>query len=507
MIAEQGWVLPESPLSPEASIATRHCAGSSPPVRDGRGLPPPPFPVCYPLVDALTYAMEVPEQFTEYLRALAKGGAPPALDGSGDATQQEWAGLLTTLGRQLADQSEELARFESRLASEMSGHKETERALRQAQKMEAIARLAGGVAHDFNNLLTSILGFGALVQRQLPEDHMAYEDVKEIIEAGERARDLTQQLLALGRRTQMRREVIDVNQIIDGMAQILARTIGEDIALEVELAPGMECIVADTGSLEQVIMNLAVNARDAMPKGGSLVLRSEQREVDAAAAAAVAELLPGEYIVITVKDTGEGMSPEIQEHIFEPFFTTKTAGKGSGLGLSTVYGIVKQFGGTIEIASAIAEGTDVRVYLPAVRAARQAHETELKAPVEGGEETVLLVEDEASVRRLTVRMLRELGYTVLEAENGLEALNRSRGYDGDIDLVLSDVVMPQMSGPEMVAQLGLERDGFATLFISGFTQDRHLTQADGREAALLLKPFTRDVLARKVRSVLEKRAG
>ncbi len=399
--------------------------------------------------------------------------------------------------------SEELAAKTRQLEEEISERKLTEEALRQAQKMEAIARLAGGVAHDFNNLLTSILGFATLTLESLDKNHPSREDVEEIIRSGERAQDLTRKLLMLGRKRKMDRGEVDINAVVLSMASLLRRTLGADIDLVTELSDDAGSVTADAGSLEQVIMNLAVNSRDAMPEGGKLMIRTASRMLMDVDLQQLPNLEAGPHCVMSVLDTGTGMSPGIIQHIFEPFFTTKGETTGTGLGLSTAYGIVRQCRGAIDVISTVGSGSEFRIYLPqwneeaAVPRVKADDETDLF-----GNETILLVEDEDSVRQLTSRILSGFGYNVLEARYGTEGLKLASDYEGKIDLVLSDVVMPQLSGPDMVEQMYKIRPGFKVLYISGFTQDRTLRDPSGGAVALVMKPFSRERLARKVREAL-----
>jgi len=406
-----------------------------------------------------------------------------------DVREQEAAGELRAKTLQLEE--------------EIAERKITEEALRQAQKMEAIARLAGGVAHDFNNLLTSILGFASLTLDSLAEDHPSRDDVEEIIRSGERAQELTKKLLMLGRKRQMDRREVDMNAAVLSMVSLLRRTLGADIELVTDLSEDAGSVMVDAGSLEQVIMNLAVNSRDAMPEGGKLLIRTHSKTLADADLQQLPNLECGFHCILSVIDTGTGMSPGIIQHIFEPFFTTKGEATGTGLGLSTAYGIVRQCRGAIEVISHVGKGSEFRIYIPQANAETPTLSVEIDDETYiSGSETILLVEDEDSVRRLTSRMLSGLGYNVLEARYGTEGLKLAQDYEGNIDLVLSDVVMPQLSGPDMIEQMHKIRSGFKVLYISGFTQDRQLRDPSGRTAQLVMKPFSRERLARKVREVL-----
>ncbi len=402
--------------------------------------------------------------------------------------------------QQSADELEEKT---LQLEKEIAERKITEEALRQAQKMEAIARLAGGVAHDFNNLLTSILGFASLTLDSLDENHPSRDDVEEIIRSGGRAQDLTTKLLMLGRKRQLDRREVDINAAVLSMVSLLRRTLGADIELVTDLSEEAGSVMADAGSLEQVVMNLAVNSRDAMPEGGKLLIRTDSKILTGTDLQHLPNLEKGSHCIMSVLDTGTGMSPGIIQHVFEPFFTTKGETTGTGLGLSTAYGIVRQCAGAIEVISTVGKGSEFRIYIPQANAESPTLSVEVDDETNiSGSETILLVEDEVSVRRLTSRMLSGLGYNVLEARYGTEGLRLAQDYDGNIDLVLSDVVMPQLSGPDMIEQMHKIRSGFKVLYISGFTQDRHLRDPSGRTAQLVMKPFSRERLARKIREVL-----
>ena len=376
----------------------------------------------------------------------------------------------------------------------------------QAQKMEAVGRLAGGVAHDFNNILTAIGGYTDLLLADLPLDDPRRQDVDEIHRAADRAAALTQQLLAFSRRQVLQPKVIDLNALVSNVEKLLGRLIGEDVQLATALAHDVGRVRADPGQLEQVIVNLAVNARDAMPAGGKLTIETRNVDLDAAYAAEHRTVVPGPYVVIAVSDTGTGMSTETQSHIFEPFFTTKEVGKGTGLGLATVYGIVKQSGGSIWVYSELGHGTTIKVYLPRVdeppeplAAPGLANPERLR-----GTETILLVEDEPAVRAVARQILARQGYTVLEAPDGPAALAMFAG-GGRVDLILTDVVMPGMSGRTLADQLATRWPGVRVLYMSGYTDDaivRHGMLEPG--LAYLQKPFRPDALVRKVREVLNR---
>ncbi len=376
----------------------------------------------------------------------------------------------------------------------------TEEQFRQAQKMEAVGRLAGGVAHDFNNLLSVILSYASMnLQALNPTDPLAV-DMGEIVTAAERATTLTRQLLTFSRQQLVEPRVLDLNGLIRGMLSMLGRLLGEDIELAALNAADLGRVRSDPGQLEQVVMNLAVNARDAMPDGGKLTIETANVEVGAE----YVGLAPGRYVLMAVSDTGVGMDAATQQHIFEPFFTTKEKGKGTGLGLSTVFGIVQQSGGHVSVYSEPGRGTTFKVYLPRTDRAPAQTEASLPAGSLRGSETILLVEDEQQVRRVACSILQQKGYHVLEASNGGEAFLISKQYEGRIHLLLTDVVMPRMSGPQLVRELAGQRPEMRVLFASGYTDEtiiHHGILDAGIE--FLQKPFTPQLLLRRVRQVLD----
>jgi hypothetical protein len=380
-----------------------------------------------------------------------------------------------------------------------------EQQFRQAQKMEAVGRLAAGVAHDFNNLLTAILGYSELLLGGLGPGDPRRAGVEEIRRAAERAGSLTRQLLAFSRQQVLQPRTLDLNEVVSGLHSMLRRLIGEDIDLRTTAAPDLGRVLADPGQIEQVIMNLAVNARDAMPRGGKLTIETANVALDAIYARTHEVVKPGPYVLLAVSDTGTGMDADVRSHLFEPFFTTKAKGHGTGLGLATVYGIVKQSGGYIWVYSEPGQGTAFKIYLPRAEgkaAGRSAAERPAEAP--GGSETILLVEDEDVVRSLAREILEAYGYTVLEATRGEEALEASARHRGPIDLLLTDVIMPGGSGREAAERLAPGRPGMKVLYMSGYTNDaivHHGVLAPG--VAFLQKPFSPQALARKVREVLD----
>jgi signal transduction histidine kinase/DNA-binding NarL/FixJ family response regulator len=370
----------------------------------------------------------------------------------------------------------------------------------RSARLEAVGRLAGGVAHDFNNLVMIIKGYSDLLLDSATPEAKPY--LEEIKNAGERASGLTRQLLAFSRKQVLEPQVLDPNQTVRSMVKMLRVLIGEDIELVTSLSEQIGRLQADPGQLEQVIMNLAVNARDAMPGGGKLIVETESCDLDEAYAETHSEVSAGHYVQIAVTDTGFGMSKETLEHIFEPFFTTKEPGKGTGLGLATVYGIVKQSRGHITVYSEPGVGTTFKIYFPSLDKSVPLPVTRALAAAPKGEGTILLVEDEASLRVLAAESLKRLGYTVLQAGNGLEALAVADHHSGKIDAVVTDIVMPRMGGPELVEKLRQKREGVAVIFMSGYTEMAALENAKiGADAILLNKPFSTEALARKINDV------
>jgi PAS domain S-box-containing protein len=379
-----------------------------------------------------------------------------------------------------------------------------EEQFRQSQKMEAVGQLAGGIAHDFNNLLTAILGNTQLLLRDLPPGDAKRADVEEIRKASERAASLTRQLLAYSRRQMLQPEVLDLNGVVAEMNRMLRRLIGEHIELVTTLAPDLGRVRADPNQLEQVIVNLAVNARDAMPNGGKLTIETANVELDAAFAQAHLGSVPGPYAMVAVTDTGLGMEATVRAHLFEPFFTTKEVGKGTGLGLATVYGIVKQSGGYISVYSEVGRGTSFKIYLPRIDKPAAAQPSPAKDRPDRGTETILVVEDEPAVLSLSRRALEAQGYLVLAASDASDALRVVERHGGTIHLLLTDVVMPGQSGRELADRLATSRPGIRVLYMSGYPGDavvQHGALPAG--SAFLQKPFSPDGLARKVRDVLD----
>jgi len=381
-------------------------------------------------------------------------------------------------------------------SSDLTEVKRLQQQLQQAQRMEAVGRLAGGVAHDFNNLLTGISGYAALVLDELAEGDPLRGDVEEIVKAAERAAALTRQLLAFSRKQVLQPRVVDLCAVVRGMERMLARLIGEDVALEVSCEPGLGRVKADPGQIEQVLLNLAVNARDAMPGGGTLRVELCNRGPSGEA--------PEGWVLLRVADSGTGIAADVLPHVFEPFFTTKEVGRGTGLGLSTVYGIVAQSGGRVEVRSEPGTGAAFEIALPRVEPEAEEEPGAPAAPRGARGETVLYVEDEDGVRALGTRTLRRLGYTVLEARDGGEALRMSERHPGAIDLLLTDVVMPRMGGKELADTLAARHAGLRVLYVSGYTGDvvaRHGVMEEGR--GFLEKPFSPALLAERVRESLD----
>jgi len=391
------------------------------------------------------------------------------------------------------------------IARDVTERKQLEAQLRQSQKMEAVGQLAGGIAHDFNNLLTTITGYSDLALRKLQPGDPLSRSLEQIKKAGERAASLTQQLLAFSRKQFLQPKVLDLNAVVAEMEKMLQRLIGEDIVLQTELAATLGHIKADAGQIEQVILNLAVNARDAMPQGGRLTIETQNVDLDEEYASRHIGVRAGPHVMLAVSDTGSGMDEETQRHIFEPFFTTKEVGKGTGLGLSTVYGIVTQSNGSLWVASKVNQGTTFTLYLPSIDEvapiAKPKRETEAAIL---GAETILLAEDDEMVRNLVCEVLKRYDYQVLEATNGGEAARLSEEYQGPIDLLLTDVIMPEMSGRELAKRLVQLRPEMKVLYMSGYPD--HAIVQHGMldpETPFLQKPFTPHALARRVRDVLD----
>jgi two-component system, cell cycle sensor histidine kinase and response regulator CckA len=410
-------------------------------------------------------------------------------------------GQVNLRTRELTQQIEERQKAEDERAG-------LEEQLQQSQKMEAIGQLAGGVAHDFNNLLMLITGNNSLAMGQIEPNHPAQSNLKEIQQASDGAVSLTRQLLAFSRRQVLQPQVLNLNEIIGRLEKMLGRLIGEDIELQMAYADELGRVKADPGQIEQVLMNLAVNARDAMVHGGKLIIETQNVTVDEAYTARHDIVKPstyGPYVQVAVSDTGTGIDEDTQQRIFEPFFTTKERGKGTGLGLSTVYGIIKQSGGYIWVYSEEGKGTTFKFYLPHVDSNIEIVELPKTQTRIGGSETILLVEDDPSVRQLCVQLLKQCGYTVLEGEHPLHAMQLCEQHQGPIHLILTDVVMPKMSGPEMVELLEPIMPDTKVLFMSGYTDNAVLAHKVLKPGlSFLQKPFSLDLLAKRVREELDK---
>jgi len=393
---------------------------------------------------------------------------------------------------------------------DITERKRLEAQLSQSQKMETVGKLAGGIAHEFNSILTAIIGQSELLLGDLPAGSPLAKNATEISKAAGRAATLTRQLLAYGRKQFLQPEALDLNRVIASMEAMFHHLMGVDVVTQIVTAAGLKAVRADAGQIEQVIMNMALNARDAMPNGGKLTLETANVSFGQESVGRDAELKPGDYVMLAITDTGAGMSAEVRAHVFEPFFTTKGVGQGTGLGLSTCYGIIKQSGGHISVYSEPARGTTFKIYLPQV-------EQQTKIPIQRfdssdlprGTETILLVEDDPALREMAATLLRRLGYTVLAADNGLEALRlthqKSTGY---IDLLFTDVVMPQMSGKELSDRIHALHPNTKILFTSAYTESAIVHQgALNPGVEILQKPFTPSALAHKVREVLDGKNG
>jgi PAS domain S-box-containing protein len=429
-----------------------------------------------------------------------------------------WSGetvLLSRTGRQipvsqviLAHKSNEgKLEFLSTIVRDMTERKKLEGKLIQSQKMETVGKLAGGIAHEFNSILTAIIGQTEYLQSELPGESPLGKSAKEIMEAATRAATLTRQLLAYGRKQFLQPEILDVNRVITGMESVFRLLMGGEVSIQIVPAPRLAMVMADAGQIEQVIMNMVMNARDAMPKGGKLTLETANVSNAEESVGRYPELKAGEYVMLAITDTGVGMTEQVKARLFEPFFTTKGVGQGTGLGLSTCYGIVKQSGGHIAAYSELGRGTTFRIYLPQTEQKVKATADRAASPVlPRGTETILLVEDDPALREMAGALLRRQGYTVWTAANGIEALNQKQKEGvGHIDLLLTDLVMPHMGGKELADRVEALYPHTKILFTSAYTENTIIQQGVlTKGVELLQKPFTPSALARKVREVLEK---
>jgi nitrogen-specific signal transduction histidine kinase/CheY-like chemotaxis protein len=390
---------------------------------------------------------------------------------------------------------------------DITERKRLEAQLLQSQKMETVGKLAGGIAHEFNSILTTIIGHSEFLLNDLPAESPLANNATEISKAAGRAAMLTRQLLAYGRKQFLQPETLDLNQVITDMEGVFQHLMGKDVDTRIVPAPGLQAVRADAGQIEQVIMNLAINARDAMPGGGKLTLETANVSFDQESAGRSPELKPGGYVMLAITDTGTGMSAEVKARVFEPFFSTKGVGHGAGLGLSTCYGIVKQSGGHITVYSEFGRGTTFKIYLPQVEPQMKIPIQRLDSPgLPRGTETILLVEDDSALREMAATMLRRLGYTVLAAADGIEALRLKQQRDnGHIDLLFTDVVMPHMSGKELADRVRALYPQIRILFTSAYTENAIVHQGVlNHGVKLLQKPFTPSALARKLREVLDE---
>ena len=423
--------------------------------------------------------------------------------------RDETLGVIDFFSAKIRSPDDELLAMFATVGSQIGQfieRKQIEEQFRQSQKMEAFGQLAGGVAHDFNNILAVIMGYSTLLMDDESVNEGIKEHLKQVYSAGERAANLTRQLLTFSRKKEMQVNSLDLNEIVGNIAKMLGRIIGEDIKLQCNYGSNLPTVQADEGMMEQVLMNLAVNARDAMPKGGQLIIGTDRVATDAAYIQSNPDARAGEFICLSVRDTGCGMTPEIKARIFEPFFTTKGVGKGTGLGLATVFGIVKQHQGWIEVESQVGVGTTFKVFLPASARPDAAVElTAIQTKVRGGSETILLVEDEVALRGLTKIILQRFGYRVLEAESGVKALSVWQEHGSQIDLLLTDMIMPDgITGRELAKQLLALKPGLKVIYTSGYSMDSEETAFRVREASTFLqKPYQSQKLAQAVRNSLD----
>jgi two-component system, cell cycle sensor histidine kinase and response regulator CckA len=422
----------------------------------------------------------------------------------GGLVMATWIGLAAYAAGTERFRAKEVAAANEELKREIAGRKQAEEALIEAQKMEAVGRLAGGVAHDFNNMLMVIRGHATLLLSRLSPESPQRTEVSEIVKTTGRASSLTRQLLALGRKQVLKPRVLSLNALVIQVAELLPPVLGGDIRVIMDLDPDLGRVRADASQIEQIIMNLVFNARDAMAAGGELTVRTANADLDESWVLAHPEVRPGPHVMLAVHDTGCGMDRETQSHVFEPFFTTKDQSQGSGLGLATVYGTVHQSGGCVTISSTLGEGTTIQIYLPRVEEAIEEMESPqgLSRPSRGVE-TILVVEDDDAVRRMTREFLLIEGYTIVEARSAAEAMDLLRDDNQRVDLVLTDVIMPGMKGSELGESLAKLDSSIRVLYMSAYTEEAVVNFGFlGSGAAFIEKPFSPDELARKVREVL-----
>jgi signal transduction histidine kinase len=454
----------------------------------------------------LAFIIHRVEDVTEFMRLQQAGGEQAKLTLELRSRAQRMESEVFARAQEIQEANRRLlelqAELERRVEERTAALERSQQHVLQLQKLEAVGRLAAGIAHDFNNLLSVVLGFSELLQAEIPEGSPMHDSLAAIQHAGERGAALTRQLLAFSRQQVVAPALVDLNQVLRRLTGILGRLLGEDIELHVVPLPDLPLVQADVGQIEQVIMNLVVNSRDAMPNGGALTLATAEIELDERLARQHAPARPGSYVVLAVSDTGGGMDRTTRDRAFEPFFTTKEVGKGSGLGLSTVYGIVQQSGGFVSLDSEVGIGTSVRIYWP-----RASGSVDLAVPageVRGGDETILVVEDEEPIRAVAATILRRAGYRVLEAPGAAPALKLAASHEGPIHLLLTDVVMPMTSGRELWERIRATRAETRVLFMSGYTDDamlRHGVLNAG--IAFLPKPLGGRATLRKVREVLD----
>jgi len=436
---------------------------------------------------------------------LRSPGKPVTQDIRLQHADGSWRAIESIAVNRLSDPSVEAIVVNAR---DITDRRKLEEQLRHAQKMEAVGQLAGGIAHDFNNLLTAILGYCNLMRDDMPAEDPLRADLDEIHTAGERAASLTRQLLAFSRRQMLQPQVVDMNSVVQQLEKLLRRLISENVELVTALARDLLSVRVDPASIEQILVNLTVNARDAMPHGGRLTIETSNVDLDETFAIGHVPMKPARYVMLAVGDTGEGMDADTQARVFEPFFTTKEQGKGSGLGLATVYGMVKQSGGYIWVYSEPGHGTVFKVYFPPAeqraKTSDQDNAGRRSSDAMHGWETVLLVEDEDAVRALAREVLRRHGYVVLEARHGVDALRMAERHPDDIHLMITDLVMPHMGGRNLVERLAAVRPKMKVLFMSGYTDHALMHRDLTPGTAFLQKPFTPEAFVRKVRSVLDQ---